>query len=843
MQQAKTIYEEILRADPRNFDALYLIGVLAMGSGNPAIAVELIDRAIAVNDRNAAAHFNRATALQQLGKLDAALAGYDRAIALENDMAEAHSNRSVVLRALGRAEAALASCERAIAIRPQFAEAHFNRGIALHDLERWGPALGSYDRAIALRPDYPEAWCNRGIVLGMLGRPEEALASYERAIALRPGYPLAYCNLGNALQEMAELEAALSSYDVAIGINGVYAEALSNRGNVLRRLDRLDEAIVSCDRATAADPLMTDAHYHRGLVLHDLEEWEAAIAAFDRAIALDPAHAEAHCNRGNSLLRLNRTEAALAAYDRALVAKPDYAAAYANRANVLRVLKRYPEALASSDRAVELEPGLAEAHIHRGFVQLALARFADVVASLDRAILLKPDVIKIAGLRLYAKLKICDWTALDSEVADLEGRILRGEPAADPFCVLAVSGSAPLQRKAAELWVRATCMPRESQFGDARCRRADRIRIGYFSSDFYNHATMSLMAGSFEMRDRSRFEMTAFSYGPNVGDAMQERMQSAADRFIDVRDRSEREIAMLARDLQIDIAVDLKGFTDDSRPGIFSWRAAPLQVAYLGYPGTSGAPYMDYLIADRVVIPDASQLDYMEKVIYLPDSYQANDHRRAIAHVAPSREELGLPREGFVFCCFNSCYKITPTVFDAWMRILRKVDGSVLWILEENNVVAANLRREAAERGVSPDRLVFARRLAGAAHLARQGDADLFLDTLPVCAHTTASDALWAGLPLLTCLGEAFAGRVAASLLQALGLPELVARSADEYEAQAVELALNPRRLTAIRRRLNDARTTAPLFDTARFTRNLERAYAAIYERYLNGSPVDHLYL
>jgi predicted O-linked N-acetylglucosamine transferase (SPINDLY family) len=348
------------------------------------------------------------------------------------------------------------------------------------------------------------------------------------------------------------------------------------------------------------------------------------------------------------------------------------------------------------------------------------------------------------------------------------------------------------------------------------------------------------MAEIFERHDRSRFEVTAFSFGPEKQDAMRARVSKAFERFVDVRGLQDAGVAALARKLSVDIAVDLKGHTEDARPGIFAQRAAPVQVAYLGYPGTMGAGYMDYIIADATVIPEAHKEHYTEKVVWLPDSYQANDSTRPISSRTYSRGLEGLPETGFVFCCFNANYKFLPGTFDAWMRILKHVQGSVLWLIEDNAEAVANLRKEAVRRGVDAGRLVFAGRLPQAEHLARQRLADLFLDTLPCNAHTTTSDALWAGLPVLTRSGETFAGRVAASLLKAVGLPELVVATQEAYEALAIALASDPARLAAIRRKLSAARLTSPLFDAARFAHNIEAAYVAMHERHLAGALPDH---
>jgi predicted O-linked N-acetylglucosamine transferase (SPINDLY family) len=445
------------------------------------------------------------------------------------------------------------------------------------------------------------------------------------------------------------------------------------------------------------------------------------------------------------------------------------------------------------------------------------------------------------GIRLDAKTQICDWKDLQTERAQLGDKLRGGQAASPPFTFLALSGSAQQQRAAAEIWGQAIC-PLNPALPSLPIRSpGGKIRVGYFSADFNDHPVMHLAAGMLEKHDRAQFELTAFSFGPESQDLMKPRLMAAFDRFIDVRGHSDQEVALLARKLKIDIAVDLTGFTHNCRPGILALRAAPLQVSYLGYPGTMGVEYMDYLIADRTLIPEASQRHYAEKIIYLPHSYQVNDSTRCIADTEISRQDLQLPPSGFVFCCFNNNFKINPETFDVWMRILKRVDGSVLWLLCENPSAIGNLRREAERRGVNHERLVFAGRVRMAEHLARHRVADLVLDTLPYNAHTTASDALWAGVPVLTCIGEAFASRVAASLLKAMDVPELVTSTWTEYEDLAIELAHDSQRLRQLRQRLAKGRISAPLFNTSLSTRHIEAAYRMIFERYQAQLRPEHI--
>jgi predicted O-linked N-acetylglucosamine transferase (SPINDLY family) len=608
-------------------------------------------------------------------------------------------------------------------------------------------------------------------------------------------------------------------------------DALSLLGAVAAQTGRTDEALPLLERAVAIRPHDATAHVNYGNVLKDLGRLDESLESYQRAVALRPDFAEAYFNLANTLQELRRLPQALDGYQRALHIRPDYAQAYNNRGNALKDLGRLDEALDSFGCALQLLPEFAEIHYNRGNALQDLRRHGEALDSYEQALLRKPDYEWLYGLWLYTRLHLCEWRDLDSQIASLVDRVRQGLRATPPFLTLALVDSPALQRQSAQIWADSLARSRPLEYL-AKRPRAGKIRLGYFSTDFHAHATAYLIAELIEQHDRGEFEVVAFSFGPDSNDDMRKRLTAAFDRFIDVRLRSDREVAELSRELGIDIALDLKGYTQDARSAIFAHRAAPIQVNYLGYPGTLGVPYIDYLVADATVIPPESRMHYLEKIVYLPHSYQVNDRQRPIADRRFSREELGLPRNDFVFCCFNNAFKITPEAFGIWMRLLQEVPGSVLWLLQDNPIAASNLRREAELRGVEAQRLVFAPRLPLPQHLARHRAADLFLDTLPYNAHTTASDALWAGLPVLTRLGESFVARVAGSLLNAIGLPELITRSAKEYEALALELATRPARLAELRARLERNRLTQPLFDTPVYARHLEEAYRRMHERY-----------
>jgi protein O-GlcNAc transferase len=745
----------------------------------------------------------------QTGRAGEAAELLGRAVAQRRDDPVVHNNYGNVLRDLKRHEDALRSYERATKLKPNYAEGYYNRGLVQQELKRFGDALKCYDRAISLKPDYTAAYNNRGVTLRELKRPAEALESYIRAIEINPDHAGAHNNRGIVLQDLRRFEEALVSHDRALALNPHFPEALDGRGNALRNLKRYDDAL----------------------------------ECFERALKLDPRHAESHNGHGAALYALQRPQDALASYERALALKPDFAEAHYNCASVLVDLQQVDLAEVAYERAIALKPDYPEAHFGRGTLMCDLSRFDEARASFDRARAIDPGLLWLDGLWLHARMRLCDWSGLEQDIAAMLAKVGRAERVTTPFSMIPLTGSAALLRKACETWGELYCPPMDTLPPIAMRARRERIRVGYYSADYYMHATTNLAAELFEKHDRTRFEIVGFDFGPNQPDQMTQRLKAAFDRFIDVRSMSDQQVAQLSRDLEIDIAVDLKGFTQHQRSPIFGYRAAPVQVNYLGFPGTLGSPYMDYIIADPTLIPAASRPLYSEKVAYLPDSYQVNDRSRQIAPIQWSREELGLPPSGFVFCSFNSAYKILPGTFASWMRILKAVEGSVLWLLEHSAVASENLRRSAASAGVEPSRLVFANLRPLPEHLSRYRVADLFLDTLPCNAHTTASDALWAGLPVLTQTDEAFASRVAASLVNAVGLSDLVTSTATHYEQLAVELANQPQRLAEIKSRLARDRLTAPLFDSARYTKHLEDAYLQMYERMQAGQVPEHLYV
>jgi predicted O-linked N-acetylglucosamine transferase (SPINDLY family) len=625
----------------------------------------------------------------------------------------------------------------------------------------------------------------------------------------------------------------------------IYAEILrSNSKNFdalyalgIVHFDRggFDEARRVLAEAVKLNPQSPDALFAHGCSLQRLNRHGQALAAFDQALALNGEYDWALLRRADALRSLGRLRDALEAYDFYLARNPNVAEAWHNRGVALSEFKRFEDAVSSFGKALDLRPDSAESWHNRGTAQVELKNYQEAVLDYEKAVALRPELPYARGNLLLARLQCCDWRDFAQERTAIAAGLRAGSPTIVPFGNLMISDSPANQFQCAKLWMERHGVAAHSLWRGERYDHK-RIRVAYISGDLRVHPVAILMAGVLEQHDRERFEAIAVSFGQDDQSDIRTRVRGAVENFIDARGLSDFEIASSLREREVDVAVDLMGLTADCRTGIFAFRPAPAQVNYLGYPGTMATESMDYIIADRVVIPEGEQHHYREKIVYLPDSYLPSDDKRRIAPHRQSRAEAGLPQEGFVFCSFNNTYKFMPEMFAGWMRLLGKVEASVLWLPESNASAQRNLKREAEAAGIDGRRVVFAPHLASPdEHLARLSLADLFLDTLPCNAHSTASDALWAGLPVLTCMGSTFAGRVAASLLHALGLPELVARSRADYEAKALFLAADAGAIADLKVKLARQRKTAPVFDTARFTRNLESAFTTMRDRSARG--------
>ena len=735
LADAKRLYKQVLRKQPRHFDALHFLGLLEAQSGHPERAERSIREALTYNPNSP----------------------------------DAYSNLAMVLAGLGRFEDAIASYDKALRIRPQYANALNGRGNALQAIRQFDQALASYEMALAIEPGFTVAHYNRGNMLLQLGRFADALAAFDKLIALEPSH------LG----------------------------ALIDRGKVLSQLGRLDDALASLGTALRFDPQCVDAIHNRGIVYLQFGRLEDALAAFEQVLALVPNDPAAFNNQGSILLRLGRPDEAMAKFDKALKIDPGSLDALSNRAHAAFAAEGFEVAAEDFKKLVDRDP-----------------RFPYAVGNL-----------------LYCRMHCCDWREFDQLSSQIREGVRAGRPIVNPGQLLAFSDSCEDQFAAARIWGKEV-YPGSAAEPHAPYRH-DKIRLAYVSADFRYHAMPISMARVFELHDRTRFETLAFSFGPDDQSEMRRRLVASFDRFIEIGNKTDREVADLLRSMEVDIAINLTGYTRPNRTELFAARPANIQVSYLGYPATMALECMDYILADACVVPPIDRVNYSEKVVYLPDTYYPTDSTRPISQRPMMRAEFGLPQDGFVFCCFNNHWKLAPPVFDVWMRLLSAVDGSVLWLNEPPVVPADNLRKEAKAREIAPERLVFLPRLKIDEHLAAHRLADLFLDTLPYNAHTTTVDSLWAGLPVLTCTGHAFASRVAASLLKSIGLSELIVDSLEAYELLALKLARDQTALSAARSKLAQNRATHPLFNTERFCRHIEAAYTTMWERHQRGEQPE----
>jgi predicted O-linked N-acetylglucosamine transferase (SPINDLY family) len=768
----------------------------------------------------------QAQALQQAGRLGEAERLYREVLRRQPRHADALHYLGLVAYQAGHPQAAADLIAQALAVAPGDAGAHANLGLVLQALQRFDDALASLERALALRPDAIEALGNRGNALSALGRHEEAIDSFDRALALRPDYLEGAYNRGNALHATGRLVEALAAFDAVLARRPDIAQAHNNRARVLQDLGRHEEALAAYERAAVLAPGFLNAIVGRGSARLALRQEALALADFDAALAIDPHHAPAHYDRGSALLALHRPADALAALDRCLALDAAHVDARINRGNALHALRRHDEAIADYELALRADPAQPGVLANRGDALLDLKRYEEAATAFARVLELDAAWPYAIGKRLYAQMMACDWRGLPALEAAVEEGLAAGRPAILPFAYSAVATSPAALLRCARVFAEDQFPARPPLVAAGRRHGHEKIRIGYLGGEFRNQATSILAVELFELHDKSRFELVAFDNGWDDGSTLRHRIAAAFGEIVDISQLSDDDTARAVAAREIDILVNLNGWFGLGRTGVFARRPAPVQVNYLGFPGTMGAPYMDFIVADETVVPAGEDGAYAERVVRLPRCYQPNDRQRAVAPAVPTRAEADLPEDALVFACFNNTYKITPAIFAAWMRILRAVDGSVLWLLQDNPAAERNLGDAAEATGIARARLRFAPRTRLDEHLARHALADLFLDTLPYNAHTTASDALWAGLPVLSCRGTTFPGRVGASLLAAVGLDgELLVEDLAAYEARAIELARDRKKLSRLRATLVQRRGDAPLWDTPGYARALEQAF------------------
>jgi len=720
----------------------------------------------------------------------------------------------------------------------QSLQLHIQDIINIHHSGNTHDAINEIKALIKLHPHEAIPLNVCGVLYKEIQQHDEAISYLEQSLSLKADYPEAYFNLGLTYQEINEINSAIDCYKLAIKINPNYSEAYNNLGNLLKNNGKPKESIVCFKEAIEIEPNFVSAWNNLGNAFSDLDQLSDAVDCYQKALKIENNIPEIHNNLGNVLKEMGSYEKSIKCYKKSLEISPENYETYNNLGVVLDKLGDSNEAIKAYEKAIELNPDFAEGYFNRGQVLNSLQHLPEALASFELAYRLEPGIDFIFGDLLHLKMYLCIWDDFEIQLNELRNKILKGQKVVNPFPMLALIDDLALQKKVSEVYIN------KDSFFNSSAKLSPypnhkKIKIGYFSPDFREHAVAYLSAGMFELHDREKFEIYAFYYGEEKQDAMNQRIKDGVDKFYNVHSMPDDEVVNLSRSIELDIAIDLCGYTQNSRINLFAKRLAPIQVNYLGYTGTSGADYMDYIVSDATVISDSSK--YSEKIIYMPNSYMVNDILDGSYQREFNRVEVGLPSHGFVFCCFNNHYKILPSVFASWMKILAEVNDSVLWLAETNDYTTNNLIKEAKKYKIHENRIIFAPQMSlRKDHLNRIKLADLFLDTSPFNAHTTASDALRMGIPLLTKIGDSFVSRVAASLLNNLNLPELVVKTQEDYESLAIKIASDPNEIQMIKNKLKNNLKTEPLFDTNLFTKNLESAYKEINKLCQSGiEPID----
>ncbi len=751
-------------------------GLIHHQSGRLQDADAAYRRALATQPENPDANHLLGVLAHQCGSPEIAAQLISKAIEFDKNVPDYHSNLGLVLMELGRLSEAISSFQRAIQLNPEFAAAHGNLGNAFLEEGQFDKAVDSYVRALALNPNLVEVQCSLGMTYRELGKPDEAIRVLDRVLTTASQHAGLHLNKGNVLKDLGKLEGALSSYDTAIQIQPDYVQALCNRADLLVAMGRLQEAVICFQHILKMHPDLAMAHNNLGGLLFKKGDIAEAKACFLRALSIDPKLAGAHSNLASLFEETKQIEQAITSYEDVLRLEPDNKPAAARLYHLLEHACAWQEIA-----ALEFDMD-ALASSEEGFV---VSPFSNIARSMDMA-----QNLSVARFRSQA---------VSAEVQKLSEKI--------PAPISKPSGA--------------------------------KIAIGYVSNDMHDHATAHLMAGMFGLHDRKDFEVLVFSYGVDDNSHFRQKIVEGCDQFIDIKDQDDLEAATTIASYGVDILVDLKGHTQGSRLGISALRPAPVQVTYLGFPGTSGADFFDYVLTDKTVTPSEHKPFYSETFAYLPDCYQVTNRFQEISDQPINRDDFELPEDGFVFSSFTNNYKLEPVMFSVWMELLKECPKSVLWLLATSQKAEENLKAEASLRGIDSSRLVFASKLQKHEHLARYRLANLVLDTRIYGGHTTTSDALWAGVPVVTVMGEHFASRVASSILSAVGMECLITQSVSEYKALCLRLAKNPDELAETRETLNANLLIKPLFDTALFTRNLENLYSQMWARYLEGKAPD----
>lgn len=757
-------------------------------------AISYYKEALYISPKYAKAHFNLAITFQEIGNLDDAIKCYKKALEFNSEYAEAYNNLGNIYKDLKQNDNAIFNFKMALDLNPKYIEANFSLASILYDEGFLKEAVKNYEVVLNDKENLYQAWYNLGIIFKELNKSDKAIGCFEKVINLRPDHTEAYNELGMIYSEQKE-EISIKYYQKAITLDNKSPILYFNLGNAYKKLDLFSDAIECYRKAIHLKPDYFEAFNNLGFLYKERGQYENAIKSFKSAVSSNSSYADAFNNLGITYFSIGEFDKALQCYEQAIKLNQNYAEALANKARLLADIKRYEESLKDFEKAIEINPNLDNLHG------------------------------SLIGTKMYMSI----WDDFSNSLIQIKDKVYKGEKTIDPFSVLALEDNPELHLRVATISSQ-NLLPSLELPSIKNYTGHKKIKIGYYSADFREHPVSYLTAELFEVHNRDNFEIHAFSFGPETNDEMNLRIKSGVDYFHDIRSMSNLDAVKHSRHLEIDIAVDLGGYTANSRTQIFAMRAAPIQLTYVGFLGTMGSIHYDYLIADEIIIPEENQKYFIEKIIYLP-CFQVNDSKQNLPDKVFTRKQLGLPDKNFVFCCFNNTFKITPETFDSWARILSEVDDSVIMLYVDNEIAKNNLQKEMKKRNINVNRIVFGEHIPKLDYLARYKVVDLFLDTHPYNAGTTASDALRMGLPVLTYLGKSFASRMCSSILNALDLPELICNNQNEYELKAIDFAKNPKQIKEIKENLAKNLISSHLFNAKHFTQSIEMAYSKIYDR------------
>lgn len=786
--------------------------------------------------------FDLALDFHQKGQVDHAAAAYLKIIEVNENHADAAHNLGVIYAQAGNFEQAVKYFNIAVKNSPENSVFLCNLATALNDFGQTREAITYFEKAKLLNSVSADIYYNLGNAYQKLNEFEKSIECYKKTLEINPNWLEAYLNCGNAYESLGKFYESLDCYEKIINISPRYAAAYINKGNVLRELNLLDAATKSYDIAKQLGVNNADSYLLSAEQMLKKGEYKNAIELCNNAVRFNPYDSRFYFFLGMNYFHIRDLNLGVENFQKAISLKENYAEAYNGLGLCFARALCYNQAQENFKKALEYQPELAIARINSADTFYAAG---DIVSALNQFKKLNYEDQPL-GLIQFFKQRLADWTDYEKEYNEFITSLNRTRflgTFEDPWHIQRITDSLEVSLNVARNYQK---LPNADFLkNDFKNRSKNKkIKIGFFSSDFREHAVTHLTLQFFSMCSRDRFEIYAFAFGKQYAapPELRQKIEKCFDKYIDINPLNDYEAVKLARKLNIDVAVDLSGITSEARPGIFANRAAPIQINYLGFTSTLGTDYHDYIIADPVVIPIESREFYTEKVVHLP-CVMPFDTSHALSGVKFKRHEQGLPEEGFIFCSFNQHFKINPETFDTWMRILKRVPGSYLWMSQPYEPEAIpNLKKEAASRGIDTSRIIFASRIKEVEkHLARIALADLFLDTFPYNAHTSAIDTLWAGVPIVTRMGRSFASRLAGSLLKSVGLDDLVTDNIKDYEELAVSLALNPAKLKNYRNLLEKNRSTHRLFNTKLYTKNFEKAIEQMYHKHLSGEPPDHI--